>query len=553
MDMLLGLTSSYGQFLQGSIRHYVNQTPSAYAMDNWHVTPRLSLQIGLRYDALPHAWERSNAVSNFDPALYYSSQQPRWNGDGSMDPTGPGFQTYNGIPFYLNGIGLAGQNGFPRGLVTNDYNTLQPRVGFSEDLMGNGKTVLRGGFGTFFERMQGNDIYNAATTPPYAYSPNAGSVYFTTPNKSWVSGEAAALPTFPSGITNLPQTYKAPAVAQFSLGVQREVMPSMVWVVQYVGNLAWHQNIKRHINTYPVDTDMNIRCNAGDGGNKYNNGNDVCPNGLAPSSLANSNLYRTYQGWGTINQQENTTNGSYNGFQTGLRVQNRWGLSGEVDYTWSHEIDLTTYDLNQISNPWNLKYDKASGALDRRNILSANYVYQLPFFAKSQGLVKTLAGGWEIAGTIVDQSGSLAETNNNQGPGLSLSYDTIGLGSSGNGYTNRPNQSSKTRYLKQRKEWFDTSAFSAPIPAWLGGPNLGFGNARKDAIVGPSRVNFTTSLYKSFAMTERMHIELRFESYNTFNHFQGKGLNTTYGQSQFGQVTQAWDPRNLELGGKFVF
>ena len=62
--------------------------------------------------------------------------------------------------------------------------------------------------------------------------------------------------------------------------------------------------------------------------------------------------------------------------------------------------------------------------------------------------------------------------------------------------------------------------FSAPVPAWLGGPNQGFGNARKDAIVGPGRVNFTTSLYKSFAMTERAHFELRFESFNTFNHTQ---------------------------------
>ena len=77
-------------------------------------------------------------------------------------------------------------------------------------------------------------------------------------------------------------------------------------------------------------------------------------------------------------RQENTTNGSYNGFQTGLRAQNRHGLSGEIDYTWSHEIDITTYDLDQVSNPYNLKYDKGSGALDRRNILSLNYIYAFP-------------------------------------------------------------------------------------------------------------------------------------------------------------------------------
>jgi len=86
-----------------------------------------------------------------------------------------------------------------------------------------------------------------------------------------------------------------------------------------------------------------------------------------------------------------------------------------------------------------------------------------------------------------------------------------------------------------------------------GGPNQGFGNARKDTIVGPGRVNFTTSLYKSFSITERAHIELRFESFNTFNHTQYNAVNTSYGNSQFGQVTSAFDPRTLELGGKFIF
>src|SRR5215469_13246609 len=234
-------------------------------MDNWHVTPRLSLQLGLRYDALPHAWERDNQVSNFDPTLYLPNLLPRWNSDGSMDPTSPGFQVHNGTPFYLNGMGLAGVNGFPHGLVVNDYSTLQPRVGFSDDLFGNGKTVLRGGFGTFYERMQGNDIYNAATTPPFAYNPNATKVYLTTPTKSWVTGASAATPVFPSGIPNIAHVYKAPAVAQYSLGVQHEVMPSMIWVVQYVGNLAWHQNINRQINTFPINTDLTVRCEQGHG------------------------------------------------------------------------------------------------------------------------------------------------------------------------------------------------------------------------------------------------------------------------------------------------
>jgi hypothetical protein len=547
MDMLMGLSSGYSQYQATPIRHYVNQTPSAYVMDNWHVTPRLTLQLGLRYDALPHAWERSNQVANFNPAAYLSSEAPEWNANGSLNPAGPGFQTVNGVPFYLNGMGLAGQNGFPRGLVENDYNSLQPRVGFSEDLFGNGKTVLRGGFGTFYERMQGNDIYNAATNPPFAFNPAATNVYFSNPSTSWVTGLSAATPFFASGLTNLAQSYKAPAVAQFSLGVQHELKPSMIWVIQYVGNLAWHQNIERDINDFPLNTDLSVRCDAGDGSDKY--AGDVCPNGTAPANLSNANIYRSYQGYGEIKQEENTTNGNYNGFQTGLRVQNKWGLSGELDYTYSHEIDITTYDLATISNPFNTKYDKGSGALDRRQMLSANYVYNMPFFAKSSGLVHSVLGGWELAGTIIDEGG-LNSSGNNQGPGLSISYDPVGLG--GN-YTNRPNVSGKVDYPKKLKEWFDTSLFSAPVPAWLGGPNQGFGDARKDAINGPTRVNFTTSLYKSFAMTERAHFELRFESFNTFNHTEYNAFNNSFGNALFGQITSTFDPRVLELGGKFVF
>jgi len=576
MDMLLGITGSFGQFQAAPIRHYVNQTPSLYAMDNWHVTPRLSLQLGLRYDALPHAWERSNAVSNFDPSLYLASQAPVFNGDGSLDTAGPGFQFVNGNRFYLNGMGLAGQNGFPRGLVNNDYDTLQPRVGFSEDLFGNGKTVLRGGFGTFYERMQGNDIYNAATSPPFAYSPSASNVYFSTPSKSWVSGLTASTPSFPSGVTNIAHTYKAPAVAQFSLGVQHEVRPSIIWVVQYVGNIAWHQNVERHLNNYPLSfvgttsvvTDPNgkqyVANNSARAGDPNCNvdGKVTIPDPNNPGkteefcthpNFSVPDAFRAFAGYGDINQEENSTNGNYSGFQTGLRLQNRWGLSGELDYTWSHEIDLTTYDLNGVSNPFNLKYDKGSGALDRRQILNANYVYKLPFFDKSQGLVHSIAGGWEVAGTFIDETGTIPQ---NQGPGMSISYDTIGLDG---GYTNRPNVSGKIHYLKKYdpknkiNEWFDIDQFSAPIPVWRGGPNLGFGNARKDAVVGPGRVNFTTAMYKSFAVTERAHFELRFESFNTFNHFQPNGLGENFNNSQDGQITSSWDPRVLELGGKFVF
>ena len=552
MDMLLGMASGYDQQASAPIDHYVNQTPSVYAMDNWHVTPRMTLQLGIRYDALPHAWERNNVLANFDPTAFLSSATPAWKSDGSMTSTGPGFQTYTiaGIagPYYTNGLRIAGQGGFPRGLVKNDYATIQPRVGFSEDLFGNGKTVLRGGFGTFYERIQGNDIYDAATNAPFVNDPGASFVNMSDPHTSTQTGNVAATPFFASGLTSLALNYRAPAVAQFSLGLQHELSPSVVWVVQYVGNMAWHQYDQNHIDNFPLTTPMGVR-QAG--------GNVTTVDGTAtgtplPTSgqgnvANNSNSFRTYAGFSGITQQETTTNGTYNGFQTGVRVQNRWGLSGELDYTYSHEIDIQSYDNSCcLSNPWYAKYDKGSGLLDRRNMLSANYMYKLPFFAHSNALLKTVAGGWEIAGTMIDESG----VPNTVGSSFS---DTIGLGG---GYTNRPDVSGKMSYPKKVSEWFDVTKFSAPAAAWLGGQNNGFGTAGKDAIVGPNRVNFTTSLYKSFAITERAHFELRFESFNTFNHTQFNNLNLggpIGNNSSFGQVTNVWDPRSLELGGKFVF
>jgi hypothetical protein len=547
MDMLLGMSSGYDQTLAAPINHYVNQTPSAYALDNWHVTPRLTLQLGLRYDALPHAWERNNLLSNFDPANFSSSSTPLWKSDGSMDSTGPGFQNFTvaGVtsPHYLNGMRIAGQAGFPKGIVTNDYKTLQPRVGFSEDLFGNGKTVLRGGIGTFYERLQGNDVYNAATDAPFANDPGASFVNMTNPHQSNQTGEIASTPFFTSGLQSLSLNYRAPAVAQFSLGVQRELAPSMIWVIQYVGNLAWHQNIDRNINNFPLSTPMDVRSA---GGNVTAVGGTPLPTSGQGNVANNSNSFRTYGGWGGINEYDNNTNGNYNGFQTGLRLQNKWGLSGELDYTWSHEIDLQSGDLNGISNPWYPKYDKGAGSYDRRQMLNLNYMYKLPFFEKSAGLVHSIAGGWEIAGTAIFETG-VPVVNQYGG------NDTIGLGG---GYTNRMNATGKTSYTKKVTAWFDTSKFSAPTPAWQGGQNQGFGNAGKDIIVGPGRVNFTTSLYKSFAITERAHFELRVESFNTFNHTQFNGIDVkgpVANNSDFGHVQNTQDPRVLEMGGKFVF
>jgi hypothetical protein len=569
MSNLLGLAGSYSQPQSMAIRHYVNQTTSGYINDNWKVSPRLSLQIGLRYDALPHAWERNNALENFDPSQY--RQIPvLWSTtvSGAIDPASPGVETpcptlagcpfglagAVGTPYYLNGMVTPGTDGVPHGAVTNDYNTIQPRVGFAEDLFGNGKTVLRGGFGTFYERLQGNDIYGVSNSNlPYEYTPNAGSVYYSTPTCSWESnastanpancGSPSSLPIYPAGLTSLATTYKAPGAAMYSLGIQHELKPSMIMVVQYVGNLAWHQNIDVPFNNFPLTTPDSIRSEVASG---------TLPSSIYP---AGSNQLRTYQGYAGISQEENTTNNTYNGLQSSLRLQNKWGLSGELDYTYSHNIDLTDTDLQTIANPWNLKYEKGNSGYDRRQIFGGNYIYSLPIFNKSQGLAHSLLGGWQLAGTFVKQTGLPSAS------GFGGVNDPIALGG---GYTNYANIVNPIHYHHKVGDWFDTVANQGvsaagdpqapPTPGYEGGPNLGFGNGRKDSFVGPGRTDFTTSLYKNFAITEAAHFEFRAESYNTFNHTELNAINSSYSTGgTYGTATGDWGPRVLQLGANIVF
>ena len=551
VDLLLGLATNYQQMQNQDIRHYVNQTISMFGQDNWHINPRLSVQLGIRFDALPHAWERNNRISNFDPTFYQGALKPTIYSDGSLDPNGPGFRIVEGTPFYMNGVTIAGSGGTPRGLVKNDYHTYQPRIGFSYDLLGTGKTVLRGGFGTFFERLQGNDIYNVAPNLPFSNTPAATNVEFSNPSKNWVTGGTASTPTFPQNMTTLATYYPPPGVAQFSLGVQHELKPSLILVTQYVGNLGWHQNVIVPVNNYSLNTSLDDRWHAAQQQN-YATAHD----GAAALSPGYTAGLANYPGFANIQVQTNPATTNYNGLQTGIRQQSKFGLSFEVDYTYSHQIDsqIQSVDLVRVSNPWDLKYDKGSGALDRRHMLNINYVYKLPFFKEASPILHSTLGGWTIAGTAIVESGLPWFGGTNPGPAGGYP-DTVGLGGT---YTIRPDASGKPVYPKGKNasgnyQWVSNSVFSAPPPVWLGGPNLGFGNSGRDIVVGPGRTNFTTSLYKTFDFGDRASFEFRAESFNTFNHTQFNSMQNRAANSNFGEVTGAFDPRTFELGGKFVF
>jgi Carboxypeptidase regulatory-like domain len=535
-NFLLGFASTYQQLNEQSVFHWLNNTYSFYGQDNWHIKPALTLNFGLRWDVLPHVYEKNNRTSNFVPADFSAAEQQIPDAaTGSLNPAGPGFSQPAGapVPFYLNGVRLAGQDGFPRGIVQNHYGTVQPRVGFAYNLFGNNKTVLRGGYGLFFERVQGNDIYGTDVNPPNAYQPSVSAVYFSNPNTSSLNGQTASAPFFPSGFTNLQYSYPNPATQQYSLGIQHELGPALVAVFQYVGMTGWHQNAERGINTLPL--------------------NDVTDR-QAVAGGANANLSRIYPGFASMTQIENTTNSTYNSFQAGLRMQSRHNLTFQLSYTYGHEIDIMSGDVgstNQqgsgalLSNPFNTRYDRGSGTIDRRNVFTANYIYNFPSFQSRSAAMRLLLGGWQFAGVTQAQSGNPVN--------VTYSPDVLGLGGD---TTNRPNFDSSARhYPKRQLAWFNTGAYSAPTAPWNGGANQGFGTAGKDSIVGPGLFNWNLSLYKEFRITggEGPRFQLRAESYNSFNHTEFNNIDTGFTDGNFGQVTSTFDPRTWQFGGKFLF
>ena len=536
-NFLLGFATTFTQLNEISMFHWLNNTYSFYAQDNWHVTPGLTLNLGVRYDALPHVYEKDNRAGNFLPSAFSTTNAQSPDPiTGTLNPAGPGFSQPPGaaVPFYLNGVKLAGVNGFPRGVVENHYETIQPRVGFAYSPFKDNKTVLRGGYGMFFERVQGNDIYGTDVNPPSAYQPQVSSVYFSNPNTSSLTGQTATAPYFPGNFASLSYNqYASPATQQFSLGVQRELAPSTVAVVQYVGMTAWHQNIQLALNTLPLNDVVNRQKVAGG---------------------ANANLYRTYQGFAGINQLGNTSNSNYNSLQASLRMENVHRLSLQLGYTYSHEIDISSGDLNStglansnggLSNPFNVRYDRGSGTIDFRHVFNANFIYSFPSFANSGLFMRMVAGGWQLSGVTAATSGRPVN--------VTYSPDVLGLGG---GTTNRPNfDRSARKYPKTQLAWFNKGAYSAPVAAWAGGANQGFGNAGKDSVVGPGLFNWNMAMFKEFPISsgEGPKFQLRFESYNTFNHTQFNNPNSQFTDGNFGQLTSTADPRTWQFGGKFMF
>jgi hypothetical protein len=550
-DFLLGYAQTYNEDAVKINGQWNNNSYAAYIQDNWRATHRLTLNLGLRWDIAPHTYEANQQSSNFYPNLYNPANAPTFDTSGNIC-SGPQTATTNigcaaaspglstspnpilaGVQFYTNGIGIGGQNGIANGLVPTQWGNVGPRIGFAYDLTGQGKTILRGGFGTMYERIQGNDMYNGAVNPPGDLNPSLHNVSLSNPGLNVGTGAtitAAALPVLPLSVSGInANDYKNPVSYQYSLGVQQALSSRTVFSLSYVGSQNRHQNNYQEINLPAAS---------------------LLPSLVASGGAGIARDY-TYLGFGGIRLAQNEANGSYNSLQVDLHGDVARDLQLQFGYTYAKATDATTSngsgaDLNNNTNPYvGWRYDEGPSVFDRTNVVFTNFVYQIPLLRNTDNhLLKTVAGGWSLSGIITMESGA-----------------PLNMGVSGNNVSsvipnsgNRPDLVGKITYPKTVTEWFNPAAFAAPAPGT-------YGDLGHDLVRGPGRDDWNLSLFKSFVISEARgsRFEFRAESFNTWNHTQFKGdynnggISTNVGSSNFGQVTSAFDPREFQLGAKLIF
>jgi Carboxypeptidase regulatory-like domain len=554
-DFLLGYAQNYNEDAFKIHGQWNNVSYAAYVQDNWRVNKRLTLNLGLRWDGVPHTYEANQQSTNFYPNLYDFNNAATFDSQGHIcsvnsNPACPGGPSpalgtspnpiLAGVQFYTNGIRTGGKDA-PKGLVDNHWANFGPRLGFAYDVTGQGKTVVRGGFGIMYERIQGNDMYNGATNPPGNFQPTLNNVSLSNPGLGITSGDvitAADLPVLPLGITGIAQPYKPSSSYQFSLGVQQALGQRAVLGVSYVGSQNRHLNDYRAINLPPIE---------------------ALPAMVAANSLDNTQVQ--YLGFGGIRLSENEVNSHYNSLQVDLHGHVARDLQLQFGYTYSRAIDATTSngsggDLQNVTNPYvGWRYDVGPSQFDRTHNAFVNFVYDIPVFKNADNhFVKAALGGWQMSGIVTFQTGAPIDLGVVSQTIDGVKHNVVNGVLSNIG--NRPDVIGKISYPKKPGQWFDTSAFA--IPACQTGPDC-WGNLGFDGLRGPGRQNWDLTLLKTFAFTERFRMQFRADGFNIWNHtnFNGDknngGIGLNQGSGNFGVISKAFDGRQFQLALKLMF
>jgi len=497
-DFMLGRAASYSELDKLLMPSYDYPQLEMYFQDSWKVSRRLTLNLGVRWFWIPHAHEASDLITNFVASRYDPAKAVVVLPDNTLQP-GVG-DPYNGI--------WSVKAGMPRTIVPTHYGSYAPRFGFAYDPTGTGRWSIRGGYGLGYYRVEGNDIYGMVGNPP-----NAKLVQvFNPPLDNPAQGQAGA--QRPLSLASLDPVYEVPYVQSYSLEVQRELFTHTSVSLGYVGSHGVHLDRGRNINQplpvpgYDFDPRLNTRAVATD-------------------------RIRPFQGYSGIGQRENTGSSTYNSLQATFKRRMTQGLLFESAYTWSRVIANASGFNEGPQNAYNLSGERGPASFDRTQMLIFNFIYEIPFLKLRRDIVGTLLGGWQLSGVTMFQGGTPRN--------LGLTGGTIGLASRPNVVAGQTVDGPQTV-----AQWFNTAAFAAP-------PYGFFGNAGRNIIRGPGINSWDLSLFKRFDFKERYSFQIRADAFNAFNNTNFDGVSTTFGSGNFGQLTSARQPRNMQVSAKFEF
>ncbi|MFZ0631848.1 MAG: carboxypeptidase regulatory-like domain-containing protein [Acidobacteriaceae bacterium] len=542
-DFLLGDASQYSQASRDIVPDLNFWNTEAYVEDNWKVKSSLTVNLGVRWSRFPSPSDSKNTLTNFDPLVYNPNAAPALDSNGNF-VAGQAFTpaTYaNGLIFPKGAACSAAQaissqvTCSPYGSLVNPNNNWNfgPRVGFAwTPPMNNGQTVLRGGFGIFYDRvLDGIWEQNAFGDPPLVQTTTITNTQFDNPLGA---GTAAPPGLGPNGLTTTGNpTFKVPSYADFNLSGEQQVNRNTTLEIAYVGSVTRHMMGELDLNMPTLAT---------------REANPAAP----------LNNIRNYLGYSDFHTRLPVFTSNYNSLQVSLNHRSR-DLQAGIAYTWSKNL-TDQYNDRGVANTytWDPKLDYGNSGLNEPQIFVANFVYKEPFFLTQHGLPGHLLGGWELSGITTFESGSSFNTYQVSDPygcvpdtstanGCEAGTYPGGLGINGPNYDilARPDQTGPVHLVKNGLNWFNTSVFT---------PAVGhFGSESAGNILGPGLEKVDLGLMKNFAIGERTSLQMRAESFNVFNHTSFTGPDNGLSDGTFGQVTGTHEPRIMQFSGKLYF
>jgi hypothetical protein len=612
-DLLAANISSYGQNANNIYYYDRYKILEPFFQDDWRVTKKLTLNLGLRWSVFGRYQEKQNQEFGFSTTAWIASAAPTFF---PFDPTGgsatsqllnvgAGQSIYNGlIQCGVSNPTIPGISPTTTGCMKNKWMNPGPRLGFAYDLFGDGKWAIRGGYGIFFEHMNGNEAN--AESLQFSASPisiNGGVNNITGyPNVGGTPGG----PPSPLNAISIPGQVQWPYMQQWNLGVEHELPGSVVLSVAYVASKGTHLTREYDLNQLQaVPASQNPYITAGlpiTGNDCQSNAANftlnaqglptsaVISNGAVLSQTAAQNLYvacnygasnyfRPYQGWGTITRLENTANSNYNSLQVSAR-RSVGALSLSANYTYSHSIDDSSDRGDALFvNPFDAARSRASSNFDVRHLFTISYVYALPFF-KEPGMLHTFLGGWQLSGITTATTGLPFTVTN-----TTTYSDNAGVANGISGAVGSypdvvGNPNSVTPAQQQAVAAagvfgvlrYNPAAYVLPV-------GLTYGDSNRNTLRLPGLFNSDFGLSKTFSFKERYAIQFRWENFNVFNHtnlnqFSGSlssggagltsgmgcvgGANNNGGDSScassgFLVLNGAHSPRIMQFGLRFQF